>query len=255
MTLHDVAGKPEKRLEKLPHEVSQRSEAENRRDAMSGVDSGCSSLSLRPLRHGSLVSIERQPRGLGAGLAVFLVALFALSCFGSTQPIVKLGLIAPFEELHRDDGYAVLHAVKLAISQRNAAGGVARRQVALVALNDNGRPDEAALQSAKLGVDRDVLGVVGPLAEATAAAAGPILAADGLPWLTLVDATSRDLDPPPGFAAAYHDLTGVDPTGQAVLAFNRANLLLDAIERASRAGPPGRETVRQALAELGAAGN
>ena len=77
--------------------------------------------------------------------------------------MVKLGLIAPFEELYRDDGYAALHAVRLAISQRNAAGGVAGRQVALVALNDNGRPDEARQQAANLGVDGDVLGVIGPL--------------------------------------------------------------------------------------------
>ena len=125
-------------------------------------------------------------RWLRYGLVGLGLAALAAACSASTQPIVKLGLIAPFEELYRDDGYAALHAVKLAVGERNAAGGVAGRQVALVALNDNGRPDEAAMQAAKLGVDRDVLGVVGPLGEVTGAAAGPVLTSDGLAWLCLL---------------------------------------------------------------------
>lgn len=114
-----------------------------------------------------------------------LVLLLAGGCYGSTPPMVKLGLLAPFEELYRADGYAVLPAVQLAIDQRNAAGGVAGRRVTLVSLNDNGRPDEAQRQAANLAVDADVLGVIGPLHAATAAAAGPALAEQGLPWLSL----------------------------------------------------------------------
>lgn len=130
--------------------------------------------------------------------ASLLVLLLAVGCTGSTPPVVKLGLLAPFEELYRDDGYAALAAVKLAIAQRNAAGGVAGRQVALAALNDNGRPEDARRQAANLAVDRAVLGVVGPLHSATAAAAGPILAADGLPWVTLASLEPGQL--PAGFA-------------------------------------------------------
>jgi len=182
------------------------------------------------------------------------LALLAAACSGSTQPIVKLGLIAPFEELYRDDGYAALHAVKLAIGERNTAGGVAGHQVALVALNDNGRPDEASTQAAMLGVDRDVLGVVGPLDQATSAAAGPILAADGLPWLSLSNQPPVDLVAPLDFLSAYRTLAGVDPTPQAVLAYDAANRLLDAIEQAGRSGPLTRETVRVALTEMGRPG-
>lgn len=186
---------------------------------------------------------------MGYGLAGLVLAVLAAACSGSTQPIVKLGLIAPFEELYRDDGYAVLHAMKLAIAERNAAGGVAGRKVALVALNDNGRPDEAAVQAAKLGVDRGVLGVVGPLREATSAAAGPVLMADGVPWLSLSDQQPGDFVPPADFAAAYRSLAGADPTPQAVLAYDAANRLLDAIERAGRSDPLTRDTVRIALGQ------
>jgi ABC-type branched-subunit amino acid transport system substrate-binding protein len=289
-------------------------------------------------------------------LTAFVGSILLLAgCYGSTPPVVKVGLIASFEELYRDDGYAALHAVRLAVMERNAAGGVAGRQVALVALNDNGWPHEARQQAANLGVDRDVLGVIGPLHGATAAAAGPVLADQGLPWIALgslapvqqpsgfaleaepdrlasqaaqtlaedgvtgpvalvgdaalplsglagaiwlgdaaggaVVARSRppetaliggpELGSPvfagragPGaagvpwlsagpatvslpaeFVAAYRSLSGVSPSPQAVLAYDAANLLLDAMERAGRQGYAlTRPAVLQALLELGAAG-
>ncbi|MDW8318649.1 MAG: ABC transporter substrate-binding protein [Anaerolineae bacterium] len=108
----------------------------------------------------------------------------AAGCYGSTRPVVKLGLIAPFEELYREDGYAVLHAVRLALNEHNGRPD-RRYNVALVALNDNGRPEEAALQAQKLGLDPAVWAVVGPIQSATAQAAGPALAGFDLPWLAL----------------------------------------------------------------------
>ena len=51
---------------------------------------------------------------------------------------VKIGLVAPFEGAQRALGYDVLAAVRIAIAEQNAAGGVGGRAVALVALNDEG---------------------------------------------------------------------------------------------------------------------
>lgn len=187
-------------------------------------------------------------RWIALASAALWAALLVSACTGSTKPIVKLGLIAPFEEAHRADGYAVLHAVRLAVNERNAAGGAGGNLVALVALNDNGRPDEAAMQAAKLAVDRDVLGVVGPLTEATAAAAGPHLQADGLAWLDLAADAAGEAPVPAGFAESYRGLAGSDPTPQAVQAYRAARRILDAIEQASRQGPLARSTVRDALA-------
>lgn len=288
-------------------------------------------------------------------LTALLLSLSILAgCYGTTPPVVKLGLIAPFEELHRDDGYAALHAVRLAVDQRNAAGGVAGYRVALVALNDNARPDDARQAAANLGVDRDVLGVIGPLQGAAAQAAGPALAQRGLPWITLaslapsqltagfaLEATPADLvaragqalaaggvsgpvattadaaldtaglaglvwlgdaaggaqlaqrlppetsliggpelgSPvfagragaavngaqwlsagpaqaalPAEFVAAYQSLAGAPPSPQAVLAYDAANLLLDAMAQAGQQGALTREAVQAALQTLGAAG-
>ena len=92
----------------------------------------------------------------------------------ASQPTVKIGLSAPFEGRYRDLGYEVLYAVRLAVSQRNEAGGMdGRYLVELVALNDFDEPDEAVVQAQKMDVDSGVLGVLGGWSAATAGAAVP----------------------------------------------------------------------------------
>jgi branched-chain amino acid transport system substrate-binding protein len=99
---------------------------------------------------------------------------------GSTQPLLKIGLVAPFEGRFRARGYAVLYAVKLAVRQWNEAGGAGGYRVELVALDDSGNPAVAVQQARKLAVDGDVLGVLGHFSEETTLAAAPEYAAQGL---------------------------------------------------------------------------
>jgi branched-chain amino acid transport system substrate-binding protein len=99
---------------------------------------------------------------------------------GSTQPLIKIGLVAPFEGRLRARGYEVLYAVKLAVRQWNEAGGVGGYKVELVALDDGGDPAVAAQQVRELAVDQDVLGVVGHFTEETTRAAAPGYALQGL---------------------------------------------------------------------------
>jgi branched-chain amino acid transport system substrate-binding protein len=96
----------------------------------------------------------------------WLCVLLLLSVGGctvpaSTKPIVKVGLVAPFEGLYRPLGYEVLYAVKLAIRERNASGGVAGYMVELVALNDDNEPALAAQRAREMAVEPDVVGVIG----------------------------------------------------------------------------------------------
>lgn len=99
---------------------------------------------------------------------------------------LKIGLVAPFEGLHRSLGYEVLFGVKLAIQERNVEGGVAGYQIELVALNDFDQPAEAELQARSLKADPEVLGLIGHLSSATTLAALPIYQAADLalciPW-------------------------------------------------------------------------
>jgi ABC-type branched-subunit amino acid transport system substrate-binding protein len=112
--------------------------------------------------------------------------LLELPSLGGTQPLVKIGLAAPFEGLNRPLGYEALAGVKLALAERNATGGVGGYNVELVALNDFNEPDEARLQAEEFAADPAVLGVVTGWTEETARASLPVYRQAGLavavPW-------------------------------------------------------------------------
>jgi ABC-type branched-subunit amino acid transport system substrate-binding protein len=102
----------------------------------------------------------------------------------STKPVIKIGLVAPFEGRYRALGYEALYAVKWVVRQRNEAGGVAGHMIELVALNDDNHPDRSAFQARKFDVDAKVMGVIGPFSETTLAAAAPVYRALGLPVIS-----------------------------------------------------------------------
>jgi hypothetical protein len=186
------------------------------------------------------------------------LALAACSFPGSVKPTVKLGLSAPFEGSYRDLGYEALHAVRLAVRQRNEAGGVGGRYwVELVALNDFNEPEEALVQAHKMAVDGDVRGVLGGWSKETAAAVVPEYERLGVPFVTpgmdwsgLDEQQSVPADTQ--FVASYEALSGGAPPGPAaVWAYAEASRLMDAIDAATRAErQPTRAGVLAALAVI-----
>jgi branched-chain amino acid transport system substrate-binding protein len=105
---------------------------------------------------------------------------------GGTRPLVKIGLAAPFEGLDRPLGYEALQGVKLALAERNAAGGAGGALVELVALDDSGEAGQARSQAGEFAADPAVMGVVAGWSEETARAALPVYRQEGLgvvvPW-------------------------------------------------------------------------
>lgn len=120
------------------------------------------------------------PQRLVVGWVLISIAALLLGCT-STRPTVKIALLAPFEGVHRPLGYDVLYGVKLAVQERNAAGGVGGFGIELVALNDDGQAAQAGRQVEALVADPAVVGVVGPWQTHTARAAAPAYARAGLP--------------------------------------------------------------------------
>ena len=151
-------------------------------------------MNLLPTGHCATPESGLQTGGLKPALRLALVhlacALALIGCapgaYGSTRPLIKIGLAAPFEGLERPLGYEALQGVKLALAQRNAAGGVAGAMVELVALNDSARPDEARLQAREFAADPAVLGVITGWSGDVAAAALPVYRQEGIavvvPW-------------------------------------------------------------------------
>jgi ABC-type branched-subunit amino acid transport system substrate-binding protein len=131
---------------------------------------------------------------LACCLALTATILAACLPAADAAPILKIGLVAPFEGLERPFGYAVLPAVKLAIADANASGELGPYRAALVALNDDGDPATAAGQVRTLAQDSDVRAVLGPWDAETARTAVSAYSMAGLP--ALVGAPLAG--PPPG---------------------------------------------------------
>jgi ABC-type branched-subunit amino acid transport system substrate-binding protein len=191
-------------------------------------------------------------RALWLGLALVLLAA---GC-ASVDPVVKIGLVAPFEGRQRAVGYDAIYSARLAVRQINAAGGVGGHRVALVALDDRGYPALAADAAASLGIDPGVVAVVGHYLPETTAAAAPLYAEDGLALLPLGEPPFDPFDPtglPPDFLAAYAEVTPFDETagpyaGPTYDAFGLLSLALAQAEQSG--GAITRATVQEALRGL-----
>lgn len=115
-----------------------------------------------------------------ASLLLALVAAGSLAGCTDVRPTIKIGVLAPFEGLHRRTGYAALDAVRAAIDDfpYEAAG------ILPLALDDGGRPAQAARSAQKLLVDPRLKAVVGPLTPELGAAVAPISASSPISWFT-----------------------------------------------------------------------
>jgi ABC-type branched-subunit amino acid transport system substrate-binding protein len=169
------------------------------------------------------------------------ICLLLSSCAlpGDAAPVIKIGVIAPFEGMGRPLGYAVLPGIKAAAEEANASGDLGRFRVLVVAFNDDLDASTAASQAQALAPDADVLGVVGPWTAETAAAARPVLAQAGLPALVATDVSIPTSGEKWGDAALAQ---------AAALARQDARTLLDALAADIRAhGEPTRAGVAAAL--------
>jgi ABC-type branched-subunit amino acid transport system substrate-binding protein len=128
-------------------------------------------------------SAARQPQLKALGGLLLILILWLTSCVPVARPMIKIGLVAPFEGRYRDVGYEVIYAVRLAVREANAAGGVDGHSLALEALDDGGDPQQAAAQAWKLATDPEVVAVLGHWLEATTLAAAPAYAEERLPLL------------------------------------------------------------------------
>jgi ABC-type branched-subunit amino acid transport system substrate-binding protein len=131
------------------------------------------------------------------------------------EPVVKIGLVGPFEGRERAVGYDAIYSARLAVREINASGGINGQRVALVALDDGGQPDLATAAARSLALDPDVVLVVGHWLTETTAVSAPIYAAAGLPFIPLGQPPFAPVDPdtlPASFRAAYAAVTPFDET-------------------------------------------
>lgn len=189
-----------------------------------------------------------------------LLLILLLSGCASVKPVVKIGLVAPFEGRDRAIGYDAIYAARLAVRQANAAGGIGGYRVSLVALDDGGNATLAEQTAAALVVDSQVVAVVGHYLPETTAAATEVYANGGLPLLPAGAPPFAAADPaalPPAFIAAYEGVTPFDetPGPYAGPTYDAFALLWLALAQAEETGGGiTRATVQEALRGLEYAG-
>lgn len=123
---------------------------------------------------------------LSASLALGLALLAAGAA--STQPVVKIGLVAPFDGRFRAVGYEAIYAARLAIREINARGGLNGYRLELVALDDRGEPDRAVEAARQLIIDPQVVAAIGHLRPDSSGAAMKVYCEAGLPAIIVESA-------------------------------------------------------------------
>ena len=207
---------------------------------------------------GLICFLRVSPHLLSASLRVplFAIVLILMGGCASVKPVVKIGLVAPFEGRERAMGYDAIYAARLAARQANAAGGIGGYRVTLVALDDRGDPELAAQTAAALAVDPAVVAVVGHYLPATTAAAAEVYANAAQPLLPAGASPFAAADPaalPPAFVAAYEGVTPFDetPGPYAGPTYDAFALLWAALAQAEETGGGiTRATVQEALRGL-----
>jgi branched-chain amino acid transport system substrate-binding protein len=111
-------------------------------------------------------------------LFTLLVALVLATACSDVRPVAKIGLIAPFEGLHRRAGYEALAAMRLAI----ADSPVTPLAFIPLALDDSADPERTRRAAQKLRADPQVKAIVGPLSPVLADSVGDLSGDRELPW-------------------------------------------------------------------------
>ncbi len=117
---------------------------------------------------------------------LLLLVCVVLAACGRPMPTYKIALVAPFEGRQRQVGYDVFPAMRLAIREQIAAGGVGGAFVTFIAYNDSADPQMAARVAHNVALDPEVLTVMGHLTLSTTLAAMAVYTAANLPLLTLL---------------------------------------------------------------------
>ena len=96
-------------------------------------------------------------------LSIFAVLLFLAGC-GKSEPVIKIGFVAPLTGDQAAHGNDMLQGAQLALDQARAAGEILPGfKVELAPLDDNRSPAQAVSAAKRLAADPDVLVVVGHL--------------------------------------------------------------------------------------------
>lgn len=145
-------------------------------------------------------------------LLLFLFAAVVSGC-KNVAPVVKIGLVGPFEGKNREIGYDVIYSARMAVREVNREGGIGEYKLAMVALDDFGDPLSAEAMAAALAEDDSIMAVIGHWLPESTDAAAEIYHGLDIPLIAVGEDPFGPSDPsflPPDFLQAYSNITPFD---------------------------------------------
>src|SRR5262249_61919168 len=124
-------------------------------------------------------------------LMAVMAAGVLVSGLAAAQPAVqgpiKIGIVGPFSGRGAEAGERVASAVKMAVEEFNAAGGVGGVKVDIVIGDDEGVREKSTLVAQRMAGDAAMLGVIGPMKSGADLDDGTIYESDGIAFITTTD--------------------------------------------------------------------
>jgi len=193
----------------------------------------------------SLMNIAEIGRLSRRAAALTMLSLSLVACSSilppPLDPVVKIGLVAPFQGRYRDTGYDVIYSARLAVREANERSGPGEPKFELVAVDDFGDPEMARQTAEAMALDQDVMVVIGHWLPETTAAAQTIYEKEGLPFVAAGEGmlgTTNPADLNQDFLEAYEDVTPFDETAgpYAGTAYDGVQFILAALAEIGETG-------------------
>ena len=157
-------------------------------------------------------------------LIVFLAICFLSTCFvtANASDKIYIGAVAPMTGKYAEMGNDILNAARMAVEERNAAGGIGGKEIVIREEDDRASPKDAVSVAHRFAGDKSVIGVVGPLNSGAALPSSPIYAYANLALIMPVP-TNPDITKQ-GFTNLYRIPITDDLQGSACLDFMLSKL-------------------------------
>jgi branched-chain amino acid transport system substrate-binding protein len=99
-------------------------------------------------------------------MVVLLLAIGILGC-SDEKGVITIGAVAPLTGKYAEMGNDLINAVKMAVEDKNANGGIDGKKIVLVVEDDEASPEQAVAVAHKLAANQAVIGIVGHMNSGT----------------------------------------------------------------------------------------
>ncbi len=117
-------------------------------------------------------------------ILLFCLLTVALAAIAVRADDIVIGEYGSMTGSEATFGISTDNGVKLAVKQRNAAGGIGGRQIQLIAYDDQGKPQEVIAAVTRLIEEDHVVAVLGEVASSRSLAGGQVCQRLGVPMIT-----------------------------------------------------------------------